>query len=90
MLCIESSLSRLKDRVNRFVLPSVALRNVSVLEAQIEFRREALREIEVIRCELRSLICHESNSLQRRRRNGRGANQLCLDASFRRRRPVDA
>ena len=74
MLCIESSLSRLKDKVNRFVLPSVALRNVRVLEAQIEFRRQALREIEVIRCQLRPFKRHETRSLERRRRNRRGGN----------------
>ena len=69
MLWIESSLGRLKDSVNHFVIPSVALRNVRMLEAQIEFRRQALREIEVIRCQLRPFMRRESKSLQRRRRN---------------------
>lgn len=66
MFWIESSLRRLKDNVNHFVIPSVALRNVRVLEAQIEFRRQALREIEAIRCQLRPY--RESKSSQRRRR----------------------
>jgi hypothetical protein len=71
MLWIESSLSRLKDSVVHFVIPSIARRNVRVLEAQIEFRRQALREIEVIRCQLRPFRRHEGRSLERRRRNRR-------------------
>jgi hypothetical protein len=71
MLWIESSLSRLKDSVEHFVIPSIARRNVRVLEAQIEFRRQALREIEVIRCQLRPFRRHEGRSLERRRRNRR-------------------
>jgi hypothetical protein len=68
---IESSLRRLKDNVNHFVIPSVALRNVDLIEAQIEFRRQALREIEVIRCQLRPFMRRESQSLQRRDRSRR-------------------
>jgi hypothetical protein len=71
MFWIESSLRRLKDSVNHFVIPSVALRNVRVLEAQIEFRRQALKEIAVIRCQLRPFMRRESGSLQRRHRNRR-------------------
>jgi hypothetical protein len=69
MFWIESSLGRLRDSVNHFVVPSVALRNIRMLEAQIEFRRQALREIEVIRCQLRPFMRRENKSLQRRRRN---------------------
>jgi hypothetical protein len=71
MFWIESSLRRLKDNVNHFVVPSVALRNIHVLEAQIEFRRQALREIEVIRGQLRPFMRREAKNLQRRRRNRR-------------------
>lgn len=71
MFWIESSLRRLKDNVNNFVIPSVALRNTRVLEAQIEFRRQALREIEVIRCQLRPFMRAETADLQRRRRSKR-------------------
>lgn len=71
MIWIESSLRRLKDNVNNFVIPSVALRNIRVLEAQIEFRRQALREIEVIRCQLRPFMRAETTDLQRRRRSKR-------------------
>lgn len=69
MFWIETSLRRLKDNVDHFVVPSVALRNVRVLEAQIEFRRQALREIEAIRCQLRPFVRRESKNSQRRRRN---------------------
>jgi hypothetical protein len=71
MFWVESSLRRLKDNVDHFVIPSIALRNVSMLEAQIEFRRQALREIEVIRCHLRPFMRRESKSLQRRYRSPR-------------------
>ena len=72
MLWIESSLSRLKDSVEHFVLPSTVRRNVRVLEAQIEFRRQALREIDVIRCQLRPFKRRETRNLERRRRSRRG------------------
>jgi hypothetical protein len=71
MLWIESSLSRLKDSVEHFVLPSIVRRNVRVLEAQIEFRRQALREIDVIRGQLRPFRRRETRSLERRRRSRR-------------------
>ena len=71
MVWIESSLRRLKDRVNHFVIPAIALRNVRVLEAQIEFRRQALREIEVIRCQLRPFMRRKITGLHRRRPNRR-------------------
>ena len=71
MFWIKSSLRRLKYNVNHFVIPSVALRNVSVLEAQIEFRRQALKEIAVIRGQLRPFMRRESRSLERRHRNSR-------------------
>ena len=71
MIWIESSLRRLKDRVNHFVIPSIARRNVRLLEAQIEFRRQALREIEVIRFQLRPFGRREIAGLHRRRPNRR-------------------
>jgi hypothetical protein len=71
MSWIESSLRRLKNNVNHFVVPSVALRNVRLLETQIELRRQALREIEVIRSQLRPFMRRKGESLQRRRRQRR-------------------
>ena len=42
---VESSLCRLQDSVNRFVVPSAALRDVRTLKAQIEIRGRAVRDI---------------------------------------------
>jgi hypothetical protein len=67
MLGIETSLVRLKESVGQFVVPTIALRNVHLLKAQIEFRREALREIETIRGQLRPFGRHDAKRLQRRR-----------------------
>jgi hypothetical protein len=50
---IESSLCHLRLSVGGFVVPSAAMRDVDALKAQIELRRRALREIEIIRCRLR-------------------------------------
>ena len=50
---IESSLRRLHDSVSCFVAPSVALRDVGCLQAQIELRGLAMRDIEAIRRGLR-------------------------------------
>jgi hypothetical protein len=52
---IESSLCHLRLSVGGFVVPSAAMRDVDALKAQIELRRRALREIEIIRCRLRPL-----------------------------------
>jgi len=85
MVRIEAPLRRLKDRVNRLVVPSAALRDVRTLEAQVELRRQALRDIEVIRCRLRPFMCRKSKSLTRRPRNGR-ANGSGLVGSLQRSR----
>jgi hypothetical protein len=69
---IGDSLCRLQDSVSRFVGPSAALRNVRTLKVQIELRRRALRDIEVIRCRLRPFMRCESKRLRRRLRSRRG------------------
>jgi hypothetical protein len=86
MVWIESVLRRLKNSVNRLVVPSAALPDVRALEAQIELRRQALRDIEVIRCRLRPFMRRESRSLHRRLRTRR-VNGSCLVGPFRGRRP---
>jgi hypothetical protein len=71
---IGSSLYRLQDTVSRFVVPPAALRDVRTLKAQIELRRRALRDIEVIRCRLRPFMRCDTKRLRRRlrtRREGR-------------------
>jgi hypothetical protein len=79
---IGSSLWRLQDSVSRFVVPSAALRDVRVLKAQIELRRRALRDIEVIRCRLRPFMRCESKRLRHRPRNRLGRRSSFAD-SFR-------
>jgi hypothetical protein len=53
---IELPLCHLQETVSRFIVPSAALRDIRTLQAQIELRRLALRDIEVIRCRLRPLL----------------------------------
>jgi hypothetical protein len=72
MLGVETSLLRLRERVSHFVLPSIALQNVHLLKAQIEVRRQALREIQVIRGQLRPFRRLEYKSSERRRLARRG------------------
>ena len=79
---IGSSLCRLQDSVSRFVVPSASLRNVRALKAQIEFRRRALRDIEVIRSRLRPFMRCEGKRPQRRLRN-RGVSRSRLVGSLR-------
>ena len=72
MLGVETSLLRLRERVSHFVLPSIALQNVHLLEAQIEVRRQALREIQIIHGQLLPFKPLENKSLERRRLARRG------------------
>jgi branched-subunit amino acid aminotransferase/4-amino-4-deoxychorismate lyase len=77
---VESSLCRLQDSVNRFVVPSAALRDVRALKAQIELRGRALREIEVICCRLRPFMRCESKRLRHRPRNRLGRRSSFADS----------
>jgi hypothetical protein len=64
---IERSIDRLYDNVSRFIDPSsAALRDIELLKAQIELRRLALRDIEVIRYGLRPLIGGRTTERQRK------------------------
>jgi hypothetical protein len=81
MYLVGSPLCRLQDSVNRFVVPSAALRDIRLLEAQIELRRRALRDIEVIRCRLRPFLRCKTKRLRRRLRNRR-AGRSSLANSF--------
>ncbi|MFT4115703.1 hypothetical protein [Bradyrhizobium sp.] len=67
MFEIESSLRRLRDNVGRFMIPSIVMGNVRVLEDQIEFRRQALREIEAIRYHLKGFAPRKGSTSRRRR-----------------------
>jgi hypothetical protein len=77
---VEFSLCRLQDSVSRFVVPSAASRDVRTLRAQIELRRRALRDIEVIRYRLRPFMRCESKRLRRRLRNRRGGRSSLADS----------
>jgi hypothetical protein len=66
---IESSLRRLHDSVSCFVVPSVALQDVSCLQAQIELRVMALIDIETIRRGLRPCTRRQDERNSRRRRH---------------------
>jgi len=62
---IESSLRRLHDTVSCFVSPSVTSRDVGCLQAQIELRGLALKEIEAIRRGLGPLTRREDERSRR-------------------------
>jgi hypothetical protein len=79
---VEFSLCRLQDSVSRFVVPSAALRDVRTLKAQIELRRRALRDIEVIRCRVRPFIRCESKPMRRKLRNKRGGRSSLADSTL--------
>jgi hypothetical protein len=77
---VGSSLCRLQDCINRFVVPSAALRDVRALKAQIELRRRALRDIEVIRCRLQPFMRSENKRRRRRLRNRRRGRSSLADS----------
>lgn len=68
---IESSLRRLHDSVSCFIAPSVALRDIRCLKAQIELRGQALRDIEAIRGGLRPFTRRRNERRGRRRQHCR-------------------
>jgi hypothetical protein len=77
---IESSLCRLQVSVGGFVVPSAAMRDVHALKAQIELRRRALRDIEIIRCRLRPFMQCKKRMLRRKLRNSRVSRSRLVDS----------
>ena len=71
MRFIESSLCRLQDCFSGFVVPSAALQDAGALKAQIELRRQALKDIELIRCRLRPFMRREEKVIHRGLRSRR-------------------
>jgi hypothetical protein len=68
---VETSLRRLQGSLKGFVAPSTPLRDVDELRAQIELRRRALRDIEIIRNRLVGTILRcGRKGLSRRLRGG--------------------
>jgi hypothetical protein len=81
MSSVEDSLCRLQDSLSSFVVPSAVLRNIGALRAQIELRRRALRDIELICSRLRPFARDEKKLFHRRLR-GRDRSRL-VDSSRR-------
>jgi hypothetical protein len=67
-MLIECALGRLQDSIGRFIIPSAALSDVQALKAQIELRRSALRDIEIIRTRLRLSRTRATTGLARRKK----------------------
>jgi hypothetical protein len=71
MVLVEHPLGRLQGSMGQFIVPSAAARDVRVLRAQIELRRHALKDIEIIRSRLRlSLGCGLKRAQRRKTRSG--------------------
>ena len=70
MILIEYPLERLQDSVSRFIVPSAALSDIQALRSQIELRRRALRDIEVIRSRLRLWDGRATTMVSRRGKGG--------------------
>jgi hypothetical protein len=68
---VQYPLGRLQNSVSRFIVPSAAPWDVQTLKAQIELRRHALTDIEIIRTRLRLSKDCAVKSVQRRKRRGR-------------------
>lgn len=50
---VEHPLERLQNSICRFIAPSAVMVDIQALSTQIELRRRALKDIEIIRCRLR-------------------------------------
>jgi hypothetical protein len=68
---IEYPLERLQDSVRRFVVPSIAVTDIQALRLQIELRRRALKDIEVISSRLRLWDSRTAVRAPERRKSGR-------------------
>lgn len=83
-MSIEYPLERLQNSISRFIGPSVVSSDLGVLKTQIELRRRALREIEIIESHLRGCKGGLTMSLPRRNRPRR-PSRLHLGRLLRRR-----
>lgn len=75
---IEYPLERLQDSISRFIVPAAALSDIQALRAQIELRRRALRDIEIIRYRLRLWEGDRTAIGLPRRRKGGPTHQASL------------
>lgn len=83
-MSIEYPLERLQNSISRFIGPSAVSSDPGVLKIQIELRRRALREIEIIESHLRGCESGLAGSLPRRNRQRR-PSRLHLSRLLRRR-----
>jgi hypothetical protein len=65
---VEASLRRLQNSFSDFVAPATPFRDVDAIKAQIELRRRALRDIELIRIRLGTFIGRKKKAPNRRLR----------------------
>jgi hypothetical protein len=70
-MLIEYALGRLENSISQLILPSAASSDVQALKVQIELRRRALRDIEIIQARLRLSKGGGTKSVSRRRKGGR-------------------
>ena len=70
-MLIEYALGRLENSISQLILPSAASSDVQALKVQIELRRRALRDIEIIQARLRLSKGGSTKSVPRRRKGGR-------------------
>jgi hypothetical protein len=88
MSFVESPLCRLQLCFSKFIDPSATLWDVAALRAQIELRRRALIEIELIRRRLRPFMACEKKGLAGPRPRKRRASRSHLVNSCRARVPA--
>jgi len=81
-MLIEYALGRLRISVGRFVVPSPELSDVQALKNQIELRRRALRDLEIIHAHLWFSKGGGMKGLPRRRKRG-GTRQPHLGRGLR-------
>jgi hypothetical protein len=89
-MLIEYALGRLQNSISQLIVPSAALSDVQALKVQIELRRRALRDIEIIQVRLRLSKGGGTKSVPRRRNGGR-TGRPCFRREMRNRltvRPV--
>lgn len=77
-MLIEYPLERLQSSISRFIVPSAALPDAQALKAQIELRRRALRDIEIISTRLRLSKGWTTKSLPRRKKGGRAGQPYSM------------
>lgn len=71
---VEYPLERLQSSISRFIVPSAAFPDAQAMKAQIELRRRALRDIEIISTRLRLSKGPTTKSVPRRKKGRRAGH----------------